>query len=302
MKATTKAYLALTFTVLAWGMSFVATKAALESFTPFVLIFLRFAGASLVFAFLLRRRFPRLTLADHGRFLLLATFEPVLYFIFETYGLTMTTATEAAIIIAAVPLAVAIVARVTLKERLERLTVLAILLSIAGIAVLIAGGRQGDVALSGSVAGNLLMLGAVVAAAFYTVLARSLGAKWSARQITGIQAMYGSVLLLPFFLATAGRTAWDSLGATAITSLVFLTLFATIGAFLTYNFALRFLAAGRAAIFINGIPVVAAIGGWILLGERLGPLEFLGAGMVILAAYLSALASNRSLRTQVPPS
>jgi drug/metabolite transporter (DMT)-like permease len=298
MRDTSKAYLALLFTVLAWGLSFVATKTALTSFTPFVLVFLRFAVASLAFAFLLRGRMPRLTKGDHGRFLLLATFEPVLYFIFETYGLTLTTASEAAIIIAAVPLAVAIVARFTLGEPLERRTVIAICISIAGISVLILGGAGAEVELSGSVAGNLLMIGAVVAAAFYTVLARSLGQRWGARQVTGIQAMYGSVLLLPFFAATANRTEWGAISAPAVLALVFLALFATIGAFLTYNYALRFLPAGRAAIFINGIPVVATLGGWILLGERLTGLELVGAAMVILAAYVAAVGIRR--RSRVP--
>jgi drug/metabolite transporter (DMT)-like permease len=293
MRDTTRAYLALTFTVLAWGMSFVATKAALESFTPFVLVFLRFAGASLVFALLLRGRFPRLRPADHGRFLLLAGFEPVLYFIFETYGLTLTTASEASIIIAAVPIAVAIVARVFLKEPIEVRTAVAILASIAGIVVLIVGDPGTELEVSGSVAGNLLMIGAVVAAAFYTVLARSLGRRWTARQITGLQAMYGSGLLLPFFLATAGNTAWENIAAPALGALIFLTFFATIGAFLTYNFSLKILPAGKAAIFINGIPVVATIGGWILLGERLSGWEFLGAGLVILAAYLAVTAGRR---------
>ncbi len=296
MKATTKAYLALLFTVLAWGISFVATKAALADFTPFVLVFLRFAAASLVFAVLLRGRMPKLTLRDHGRFILLATFEPVLYFIFETYGLTLTTASEASIIIAAVPLAVAIVARIALKEKLEMPTAVAIGLSIVGIVVLITGGTRGDLDLSGSVAGNLLMVGAVVAAAFYTVLARSLGKHWTARQITGLQAMYGSAMLLPFFLATAGRTDWQSISATSLGALAFLTFFATIGAFLTYNYSLKILPAGRASIFINGIPVVATAGGWILLGERLSGIEFVGAGLVILAAYISMSGGRRRLR------
>jgi len=296
MRDTSKAYLALLFTVLAWGLSFVATKAALVSFTPFVLVFLRFAAASLAFAFLLRGRMPRLTLRDHGRFLLLATFEPALYFIFETYGLTLTTASEAAIIIAAVPLAVAVVARFTLREPLEPSTAVAIVISIGGISVLILGGTEGDVELSGSVAGNLLMIGAVVAAAFYTVLARSLAQKWSARQVTGMQAMYGSALLLPFFAATAKRTEWASISATAMGALLFLTFFATIGAFLTYNYSLRILPAGRAAIFINGIPVVATLGGWILLGERLSGLQLVGAAMVILAAYVAARGLRRRFR------
>ena len=74
--------------VLFWGFSFVATKVALQSFTPFCLIFFRFIAASVFFILLLSRcGFPRLSRQNLGHLALLAVFQPGLYFTFETIGL-----------------------------------------------------------------------------------------------------------------------------------------------------------------------------------------------------------------------
>ena len=73
-------YIALACTVLFWGLSFIGTKIALTSFTPFVYIFLRFSLASMFFLVLLfRRGFPQLSGSDHKKLFFIALFEPGLY-------------------------------------------------------------------------------------------------------------------------------------------------------------------------------------------------------------------------------
>ena len=132
------AYLALSAMMVFWGLSFVATKVALETCPTFTLIFVRFGLASCFFAILLiRDGFPRLSPRDHGIVFLTALFEPGLYFIFETIGLQHTTAPKAALIIATVPVTVIVFASLFLRERTSPTSLFGIGISLAGIAILI---------------------------------------------------------------------------------------------------------------------------------------------------------------------
>jgi len=282
------AYLALCWAVIFWGVSFVATKIALESIPTFTLILARFGLAGCVFLILmLFRGFPRLTLKEHGKIILIALCEPGLYFTFETIGLQFTTAPMASLIIAAIPVVVLILSALLLGERTRPAGIIGIMISLGGIAILVIGDPQFSWTVSGHLLGDLLILGAVLSAAFYIISARSLGKNHSAMEFTGLQTIYGALLFVPAFLWELPTVQWAEMSIRSVTALGFLTLFATIGAFLCYNHALTKLPATRAAIFINGIPVVTALSAWVLLGERLTLVQGAGGAMVLVGVFLA---------------
>jgi len=280
------AYIALPATMLLWGLSFVGTKLALLSFPPFTLMFFRFALASVFFLLLfLVKGFPRVSGKGHLKLLSLSIFEPILYFVFETWGLSLTSASESSLIIALVPVAVAALARIFLGERLSARALLGIGLSILGVGVLVFGGEGGAGNGGHSLKGNLLILGAVFSAAVYMVLARDLARDVPSWGITGFQIFYGALFFAPFhFLGpkSAAPVQTSSVGA-----LIYLAAGATVGGFLSYNYALSKVSATKASIFINGIPVVTALGAWAILGERLTTPQLLGAALVIAAVSIT---------------
>jgi len=281
-----KIYLALSATMIFWGLSFVATKVALETFSPFTLIFARFAMAScLLLGLFLRRGIPSLTRTEHVKLFLVALFEPGLYFIFETIGLQHTSAPKAALIIATVPVTVLIFAAMMLGERVTRTHVLGVAISLAGIAVLIVGDPQFNWKLGGSLGGDLLIFGAVLSAALYIVCARDIGKSRSAMEITSIQFLYGALLYAPACLWELPQFHWQQISPRSLAALIYLTVFATVAAFLCYNYALTRVPAARAAVFINAIPVVTAIAAWLMLGETLTIIQIGGGAMVLLAVY-----------------
>ena len=281
-------YLALAAAVLFWGLSFVATKMALESIPPFTLVFARFGIASIFFMlFMLRRGFPSFSRRDHFKMFFLAIFEPGLYFIFETTGLQYTSAPKAALIIATIPVTVTVMAALFLRERTSPLRLMGIVLSLIGIVILVLGDPLASLNLKGSLLGDLLILGAVFSAAMYIICARNLGQYHSAFEITTLQIIYGSFFYAPAFLWEVPTIQWAAISGRSIAALVYLTLFATITAFLCYNFALTRIAASRAAVFINGIPVVTAAGAWVLLGETLTGFQVAGGGLVLAAVFLT---------------
>ncbi|NLO21704.1 MAG: DMT family transporter [Syntrophomonadaceae bacterium] len=62
--------------------------------------------------------------------------------------------------------------------------------------------------------------------------------------------------------------------------------------FLAYNFALTRIEASRASIFINGVPVVTAVGAWFILGEKLTLLQMGGGALVLLAVFISSIPTK----------
>lgn len=286
MKKDAATYAALIFTVLFWGLSFIGTKIALTSFSPFVCMFLRFGLASSFFIIIfLRYGFPQISRANHKKLILTAVFEPGLYFAFETYGLTYTSASEASIILALVPVTVLIFARFMIKENIQQKRVLGIFLSLIGIIMLVFGGSGSDISKGGSLLGNLLIFGAVVSASLYMVLARDLGKTLSSLDITGLQVIYGAILFAPAFFIKLPEIHWQEVSPQSLAAIVFLSVFCTIAGFFLYNYALTRIEASRASIFINGIPVITAIGAWFILGERLTLIQMAG-GIIVLAAVL----------------
>lgn len=280
-------YLALATAVLFWGLSFVATKIALQSFSPFCLIFFRFFTAALFFIVLLwRTGFPSLTKKTLKSLLLLALMQPGLYFLFETFGLQYTSATKTSLIIATIPVVVLVLSAFFLKERLRPINTLGVIVSLAGVALLVFGGRP-ETALHGMMIGDLLIFGAVLAASVYMIMTRRLGESLTSLQITGMQIIFGALLFLPLFLWDLPHLDWQSVTKDSLMALIVLTIFATIGAFLCYNFALTRIPAAQAAVCINGIPLVTACGAWVLLGETLTSMQFLGGALVLVAVFLA---------------
>lgn len=295
-------YAALIFTIIVWGMSFVAIKIVLQSFTPFVYIFSRFSLASCFFIiYLLRKGIPALSAKTHKKLLLLAFFEPGLYFTFETLGLTYTTASKTSIIIAIIPIAVMLLAHFILGEKIGRKSIIGIPLSFLGISILVIGEPGFSWAMGKTFYGDLFILAAVVAAAFYMIIVRDLGKTLSSIEITCFQIIYGTVFFAPFFIINVSKTDWAAISFQSLIALIFLSLFATVGGFLGYNYALTQIPASRAAVFQNGIPVVTAIAACLILHESLTPLQIFG-GLIALFALTLTNMPERQKKAVAPES
>lgn len=291
-------YLALAIAVLFWGLSFVATKIALQSFTPFCLIFFRFFAASIFFAVLLwRTGFPPLSGKTLRSLLLLTLMQPGLYFLFETTGLQYTSATKTSLIIATIPIVVLVLSAVYLKERLRPLNILGIILSLVGVALLIFGGAH-QITAGGILLGDILIFGAVLAASIYMIMTRRLGESLTSLQITGMQIIFGALLFFPAFLWDLPKLHWQAVSHESLIALIVLTIFATIVAFLCYNYALTRIPAAQAAVCINGIPLVTAGGAWMLLGETLAFLQMAGGALVLSAVLLANHTPKNNERTK----
>ncbi|MEJ5364055.1 MAG: DMT family transporter [Desulfosoma sp.] len=295
-----KGYAAAAAACLIWGASFVATKVALQIFTPYGLLALRFAVASgfLLPAFFFFKR-EKLHGRDLGLFCLLGVMEPGLYFLCETRGLMYTSASVASLIIGSIPVFVMILGAAFLKEPVRLKTGLGVALTLVGIAFLVHKDMDGSSQATSPFLGNLLIMGAALCASVYTIVSRSLSARYRPMTLTTIQAAFATVFFALFAFADGESAVRAIPTAQAVISLLFLAFFATLAAFWLYNTSLQILPASQVAVWINLIPLVTVLTARIVLDETLSWAQLVGAVFILLGVRVSTLMGDIRLPSRL---
>jgi multidrug transporter EmrE-like cation transporter len=94
---------------------------------------------------------------------------------------------------------------------------------------------------------------------------------------------------------------WSLMSGRSMAALVYLTIFATIAAYLFYNHALTKIPAARAAVFINGIPLVTIAGAWFFLEETLTLIQAGGGFLVLTAIFITSFPDLKAADTRINP-
>ena len=285
--ASFKAYAALLGMTVAFGFSFVATKVALRGFEPLLIALVRFACAGAILWGLWRLRAVRETLTwpEVKRLALLGFVSLTVYFSFENLGLAHTSASDAAILIAAIPIFVSVLNAFTLRERVGRLEWAGVSLSFIGVLALIRFGAAGTG--GATLLGNLLVLAASLSGAVYNVMARRLLLSRSALFVTAFQNLFGALFMVPLAIVEALIVGVRRPTLAASEGVAYLVLFCSVLAYLLLNYGLRFVEASKAAVFVNLVPVVAVAGAYGFLGERPTVGQLLAGGVVVAGVWLA---------------
>jgi len=276
--------------VVFWGTSFAATKTALASFSPMTTIWLRMLIATLVFApawlFVPKPSYRR---GDLKWLALIALLQPCIYYLAEGYAVQLTTSSAAGVISAIVPLLVAAGAWAFLHEHLTARSMVAIVISLVGVAMLSLGGTA-QASAPNPVLGNALEFLAMVCAAGSMLALKHISTRYNPWFLTGMQATVGAVFFLPGALAS-NPAGWSAAEPSAWIAVAYLGTFVSLGAFGLYNTAVTRMPANRAALSINLVPAVALLAGWFMLGESLTPVQLVGCATIIGAVVLSETGS-----------
>ncbi|MDG9922822.1 MULTISPECIES: DMT family transporter [unclassified Pseudomonas] len=268
-----------------WGSSFIALKFAFAELPPMWVIFGRMALGSLVFLLAWRWRGRLDYRPGDWRYLLaLAACEPCLYFIFEALALQHTSATQAGMITALLPLLVAMGAFLFLHERVARSTWAGFLLAVVG-AIWLSLASEADSHAPAPLLGNFYEFVAMLCATCYTLLLKFLSERYSPFILTAMQAFIGSLFFLPLALVTEPLPSQFSL--LGVGSVVYLGVVVTVGAYGLYNFGVSRLPASQASGFTNLLPVFTLIFAALLLGESLTPAQYAAAALVFVGVALS---------------
>ncbi|MCA1943823.1 MAG: DMT family transporter [Desulfovibrio sp.] len=278
------ATLALSLAMVLWGSSFIAMKVAVGALHPLLVIFGRMLLATLLFA-VFARRFLRAEYhkGDWKPMLLMGLCEPGLYFLFEAYALKHTSAAQAGMVTAMLPVMVAGAAAAWLGERPSPRIWAGFGLAVLGVIWLSAASSTQEAA-PNPLLGNFLEFMAMVCATGYMLLLKKLSARYSPWLLTAIQALVGTLFYLPTLPFVSWPETWDPLPLLAV---VYLGSIVTIGAYGCYNFGMSRLPASQASAFVNAIPAVSLLLAWLLLGETLNTQQLAACGVVFAGVFLS---------------
>ena len=274
-----------------WGGSFVLTKHLLIDFNPITIIFARSVIASLVFAvfcMILYKKEFKIAKKHFKYFIGLVFFEPFLYFLFETYSLQLCDASVVSVIIATIPLFVALMAVSVFKEKLSALNFFGIFLSISGIVIML---WRNFTHVDFSLLGVLLAFGAVLSTIGYSYFIKKLTLYYSPIIIITWQNILGLVAFLPlvFIVNDAETVAFQYRALGDMQNLSFMLMLAILCsaiAFILYVDAMRVMGLARTNIFVNLIPVVTAVIAFFVLREEITLPKVLGIILVILGIFL----------------
>lgn len=282
-----------------WSFSFIWFKIANKSYDPISIVFIRLCIATILLsAFLLiTHGFKGVRKADRKYFLLLAFFEPFLYFLGESFGLTYVSSTLGSVIISTIPVFAVIFAWVFYRERLKLINYAGVVVSFIGVIIFITSG-SGTIAMS--LKGLALLFLAVAAAVGYNMVLVRLASVYNPVSIVNIQNAIGVILFLPLFLIFGlKKVIATGIVAESFSSIVLLAIFASSGAFVLFAYSVRHLGISRANIFSNLIPVFTAIFAFLIVGDKLTFRNAAGMAVVIAGLFLSQIGKKEAAATDI---
>lgn len=283
-------YIASMFAIALWGMSYIWTDKLIAQGIPvFYFVFVRiFLAGIILFLFnTAYARIKRIQKQDVGKFLLLAFFEPFIYFICETFGLKLTgSPTISAMVIATIPIFSIGAGIIFFKEKINAVNIGGILLSLVGI-VMVAMAK-GDVG-ENFIWGIILLLIAVISEVGHASLTKSLSGTYSSQIIVMYQFLIGSVYLLPLFI-WKGLDGFDAARYFSVEvwhPILCLAVLCSSLAFTLWVSTIKTLGVAKSSIFSALIPVASAIIAWLIGREVLTPHQWAGIAISAIGVILS---------------
>ncbi len=294
-------YTAMFLATLFWGFSFIWTKKVLNFYEPFTIILLRLI-ISASFLFVVGKVFKKiqpLKLKDLKLIVLLAFFEPFLYFIGEAYGLKYVSATVSSVLIATIPLLSPLAAWYFFKEKFSFVNTIGIVISVSGVFLVI---LTDDYQLKASITGILLLGLAVFSAIGYSVVVSKAAKRYNVFSIIFYQNLFGISFFLPFFFFFDFEHFITIKPTFEVLKPLFsLALLATSAAFMLFTYGIRELGLVKANTIANIIPVYTAIFAYFFLGEILSYINILGILVVLSGLFLSQLKKRMHLKNKIIP-
>jgi drug/metabolite transporter (DMT)-like permease len=281
--------------MLFWAFSFIWFKEANKNLLPITIVFIRLVFAVIMmFSFLLiTKGFTTIKKADRKKFLMLAFFEPFMYFIGESYGLTYVSATVCSVLISTIPVFATIGAWIIFKERLSRINYAGIILSFIGVLVFI---FNKDGSISFNVKGLALLMLAVFSAVGYNLTLSRLVGNYSPVFIVFVQNVIGATLFLPLFLVFDLKSFTQlNLTPGMFLPVLELAFFASCGAFILFAYSVSKMGITKANVFTNVIPLFTALFSFLLIGERLTIQNITGMMIVIAGIVMSQLNGRKKI-------
>lgn len=279
------AELLLSVGVLLWSFNFTAIRFGVtHGFAPLAYAPLRWGMAGLALAVIARKRGRSLSVGRHDLIILVALSVPGILVnqIAYVYALDLAQASTVALVFGTLPILISLISQISGVEELRPRHWAASAISFGGVALVsIGAGRT----LTGSLGGMLLALITVTSFAVYSVGIVPVMTRNTPLVVTAVTTLVGAVLLAAASAPALAHQDWSNPGPLAWTSLVYSALPSIVLGNILWFTAVSRVGPGRASLFTNLQPFLAAIFAVLVLSERLGTLQLAG-GAVIGAGLL----------------
>ena len=229
-----------------------------------------------------------------------------LFTICMIYGVSLTDAVSAGVTMAAIPAAVALMGWAFLGERVAPRTWMAVLCAVVGIALFSLSKPEHAAHMEPALGakntanhawwGQILLLGAVVCEAAYTVIGKKLTGSLGPKRITSLINLWGFALSTPFGLYAAWHFDFAAVGWGTWALLVFYALAACMWTVWLWMTGLKAVPAAQGGVFSVLLPVSAALVGVVFLGETLTGIQLIAFAIALASVLLATLPSRTALR------
>ena len=230
-----------------------------------------------------------------------------LFTICMLYGVSLTSAVSAGVIMATIPAMVAVLSWIFLKERIGLRVWAAVGLGALGIGLLALSkgelptqslrGPEALLAQKNALLGNALVFAAVICEAAYAVIGKRLTGTLSPKRITALINLWGFALMTPMGLYAATRFNFSEVAAPIWLLLLFYGLAASVWTVWLWMTGLKTVPAARAGVFTVMLPISTALVGVVFLGETLGKMELLAFVIALVGVVLATLPSRSGTTT-----
>lgn len=289
------AFIGLFIAAILWGLSYVFSKGLLEAnMGSITIIFIRslIASVCLLLLMLVTGNFTIVKKEHWKTMILLSSFQPFLYFIFELYSMKYNSATLTSLVVSTVPLFIPLLLFIFEREKVSFRIFFGILISIVGVSIVLLTGSQGISSLMTDPTGLILAFFAVLCAAMYSITSRKLTKHYNALVITTHQNIIAFVLFTPiFFIVDFEGFDKIPLNQSTITSLLLLGIFCSAFAYMLYLNSVKYCGVIYSSMVSNLSSVFTVVGTYFMFGEKLTIFQMVGILVTLSGLYLGTFHS-----------
>ncbi|MDT3662583.1 MAG: DMT family transporter [Anaerobiospirillum sp.] len=298
--AQAKYYLLLLTVCLIWGATPASGKFTVEAFSPLMITGMRLALVwALLLLWLLILRYKKSLTPGRGvvvvcffmGFMGMLVHNGLLFL-----GLNYTTATNTALIESIGPTATTVLAFIFLGERLNRFGWLGIVISCVGAVCIVAKGSLEVILNLSFNIGDVIILFAEIAWSAYVVISWQIHGRLGTIAVTAWSGLFGSLQCFLVGLVTGSLHVY-TVTPQALLGFGYLVIFSGLFAFVAWNYAVQYVGASKAGVFVYLVPLTGGIVGVVFLGEALHPAVVIGA-ILILSGVILTVRSKVQLQNQ----
>ncbi len=280
-----------------FGLSFMFTKIALDFASPLTVIADRYIVAfiGLTAVMLISRKTVRLG-KNMWKLVMMSLFQPVLYFIFESYGISMTTSAFSSIMISLIPVVSMLCGIFALKEIPSPMQYVFMSLSVFGVIVMaLAGKSDGTV----TTLGIILLFGAVISSVIFNISSRKISKEFTAFERTYAMTVIGLVVFLSVAfvenIENPIAVVASFMSPMFCGAVIYLGFVSSVVAFLLLNYANTHLPVAKTTVFSNITTVVSVIAGVVFLNERFSIAAAISTLMIIIGVCGVQMLDTKSV-------